>query len=211
MSNMSDTPTQRFDAQPPATPAGGRSRLPLILGIIGGVLLIAVIVLLVLLLGRNNGAPQAAGTDSPVPADSSGASSTPVPVPTVTVTETPAPSGNNGGGGGTAPQKPNGNNVLITQYTITPTTIKCSAGQTQLHITWKSVNGNVAFFGVNAVDAQAAGMGWNLPASGTDHDFGPFGAYPYMVSCNTTPNSYTITVDGNGSKQSLTIKLKQTP
>jgi hypothetical protein len=209
MSNMSDTPTQRFDAQPPATPADGRSRLPLILGIIGGVLLIAVIVLLILLLGKGNGSPQAAGTDSPVATESSGSSSTPVPVPTGTVTEAPPPSGNTGGGA--APQKPNGNNALITQYTITPSTIKCSAGQTALHIIWKSVNGNIAFFGVNTVDAQAGGMGWNLPASGTDHDFGAFGAYPYMVSCNTTPNSYTITVDGNGSKQSLTIKLKQIP
>ncbi len=209
MSDMSDTPTQRFDAQPPVTPADGRSRLPLILGIVGGVLLIAVILLLVLLLGKGNGSPHAAGTDSPVATDSTGSSATPVPVPTVTVTETPPPSGNTGGGA--APQKPNGNNVLISQYTITPSTIKCSAGQTALHITWKSVNGNIAFFGVNTVDAQAGGMGWNLPASGTDHDFGAFGAYPYMVSCNTTPNSYTITVDGNGSKQSLTIKLKQIP
>jgi hypothetical protein len=209
MSDMSDTPTQRFDAQPPVSSNENRSRLPLILGIVGAVLLVLVIVLLVLLLGKGNGAPQAAGTDSPVPTDSSGASSTPVPVPTVTVTETPAPGGNTGGGG--SPAKPNGSNVLITQYTITPTTIKCSAGQTQLHITWKSVNGNVAFFGVNTVDAQAGGMGWSLPASGTDHDFGAFSDYPYMVSCNTTPNSYTITVDGNGSKQSLTIPLKQVP
>jgi hypothetical protein len=210
MSDMSDTPTQRFDVQPPADSTQGRSRLPLILGVVGGVLLIAVIVLLVLLLGKGNGSPQAAGTDSPVATDSSDSSSTPVPVPTVTVTETPPPNGNTGGGGAT-PQNPNGNNVLITQYTITPSTIKCSAGQTALHIAWKSVNGNIAFFGVNTVDAQAGGMGWNLPASGTDHDFGAFGAYPYMVSCNTTPNSYTITVNGNGSKQSLTIKLKQIP
>jgi cytoskeletal protein RodZ len=202
---MSDAPTQGFDSQPPVNNDAAKSRLPLILGIIGGVLLILVIVLLVLLLGKNTATPTAAETTSP-PTDSSDSNSTPVPVRTVTVTETPPPSS-----GTVAPEKPNGNNVLITQYTITPSTIKCSADQTQLHITWKSVNGNVAFFGVNTVDAQAGGMGWNLPASGTDHDFGAFSAYPYMVSCNTTPNSYTLTVDGNGSKQSLTIKLKQTP
>jgi hypothetical protein len=173
MGSMSDAPTQRFDAQPPSSPQDGRrSPLPLILGIIGGALLIAVIVLLILLLGRNNATPTAANTNLPA-TDSGTSSSTPVPVPTVTVTETPPPTGNTGGGT-VAPQKPNGSNVLITQYTISPTTIKCSAGQTQLHITWKSLNGNAAFFGVNAVDAQAAGMGWTLPASGTDHDFGAF-------------------------------------
>jgi hypothetical protein len=215
MMRMSDAPTQRFDAQPPAQPPASpdgarKSPLPLILGIIGGALLIAVIILLVLLLGKNNGTPAASDTTIP-PTDASTTSSTPVPVPvpTVTVTEAPPPGGNTGGG--SAPQKPNGSNVLLAQYTISPTTIKCSSGQTQLHITWKSVNGYAAFFGVNTIDAQAAGMGWTLPASGSDHDFGAFSDYPYMVSCNTTPNSYAITVVGNGSKQTLAITLKQVP
>ncbi|HEY1530787.1 MAG TPA: hypothetical protein VGF80_08225 [Galbitalea sp.] len=210
---MSDAPTQRFDAQPPAQPPASpdgarKSPLPLVLGIIGGALLIAVILLLVLLLGKNNRTPAASDTTIP-PTDASTTNSTPVPVPTVTVTEAPPPGGNTGGG--SAPQKPNGSNVLLTQYTISPTTIKCSSGQTQLHITWKSVNGYAAFFGVNTIDAQAAGMGWTLPASGSDHDFGAFSDYPYMVSCNTTPNSYAITVVGNGSKQTLAITLKQVP
>jgi hypothetical protein len=209
MGAMSDTPTQRFDAQPPGNPGRGapKSRLPLVLGIIGGVLLIAVILLLVLLLGRNPTTTAAIGTDSPTPSDSGNGVPTPVPTPTVTVTVTPAPSGNQGGG--SPVQKPNGKNVLITQYTLSPTTLNCSAGQTQLHITWKSVNGYAAFFGVNTIDAQAAGMGWTLPANGSDHDFASFGDFPYTVSCSTDALSYTITVVGNGSKQSLTIPVKQ--
>jgi hypothetical protein len=203
-----DTPTQRFDAQSPANDGERKSRLPLILGIIGGVLLIAVIVLLVLLLGRNAAATTAASTDSPIPTDSSAASSTPVPTPTVTVTVTPAPTGNSGGG--SAPQKPNGKNVLITQYTISPSTVDCSAGapagSTNLHITWKSLNGNIAYFGVETVDAQAGGMGWNLPASGTQHDF-PAGYDPFTYVCGNSVQHFTITVVGIGSRQSLTFTV----
>ena len=203
-----DTPTQRFDAQAPASEDERKSRLPLILGIIGGVLLIAVIVLLVLLLGKNPATTSAVGTESPIPTDSSNASSTPVPTPTVTVTVTPAPTGNTGGG--SAPEKPNGKNVLITQYTISPSTVDCSAsapaGSTNLHITWKSLNGNIAYFGVETVDAQAGGMGWNLPASGTQHDF-PAGSDPFTYACGDSVQHFTITVVGIGSRQSLTFAV----
>jgi hypothetical protein len=206
---MSDnTPTQRFDAQPPATESEKRSsRLPLILGIVGGILLIAVIVLLVLLLGRGTSSPSAAGTDSPIPTDSSGAT-TPVPTPTVTVTVVPPQHGN---AGGSAPQKPNGNNVLITQYSISPTTVDCSsgapAGSTDLHISWKSVNGNAAYFGVETVDAQAAGEGFaNLPLSGTEHDF-PSGYDPFTYVCGDAKQDFTLTIVGIGSRQSLTITV----
>jgi hypothetical protein len=202
MSSMSDAPTQRFEAQPPPSSKGDapKSRLPLVLGIIGGVLLIAVIVLLVLLLGRNNSSTNAASTDSPTPTDTT--SSAPVPTPTVTVTVTAAPAA----GGGTAPAKPNGDNVLITNYTISPAHPDCSSGHADLDIAWKSVNGGTAFFGVNTTDAQEGGMGWNLPASGTQNDF-PAGYNPFEYTCGNASTSYTITVVGNGSKQSLTLTV----
>jgi hypothetical protein len=208
-----DTPTQRFDAQSAATgpvephEEDRKSRLPLILGIIGGVLLIAVIVLVVLLLGRTPKTDTASSaTDASTPSDSS--APTPIPTPTVTVTVTASPAPNSGGG--SAPQKPNGNNVLITQYTISPMTVDCSsgapAGSTDLHITWKSVNGGAAFFGVNTSDAMSGGMGWTLPASGTQHNF-PSGYDPYTYQCGNASSEYTITAIGNGSKQTFQITV----
>ena len=198
-----DTPTQRFDTQTPATGDQPRSRLPLILGIIGGALLIAVIVLFVLLLGKATPSPTASDTNAALPTDSNGPSSTPVPVPTVTITATAAP---NPGGGTAAPEKPNGHNVLITQYTISPLHPDCSSGHAYLNITWKAVNGGGAYFGVNTADAMESGMGWNLPASGTQNDF-PDGYHPFDYTCGNTSEPYTITVIGNGSKQSLTITV----
>jgi len=197
-----DTPTQRFET--PATPPPEahtderKTRLPLI----------AVIALVVVLLGRGNAITTAASTSSPVPTVT--VTAPPVPVPTVTVTVKPAPSG---GGGGTAPSKPNGNNVLITGYSISPTVVDCSstapAGAADLTISWKSVNGNDAFFGVNTVDAQAGGEGWNLPTTGTNHDFPSGAGDPYTYQCGDAQESFTITVIGNGSKQSLTITVKR--
>lgn len=197
-----DTPTQRFDAQIPAGETERRSRLPLLLGIIGGVLLIVVIVLLVLLLGRGSPTPTASGTDLPTAGNSNPGNSTPVPTVTVTVAATPAPNA----GGTTAPAKPNGNNVLITQYTISPLHPDCSSGHAYLNVTWKSVNGGGAYFGVNTADAMEGGMGWNLPASGTQNDF-PSGYHPFDYTCGVASVPYTITVIGNGSKQSLTITV----
>ena len=210
MGSMSDAPTQRFDAQPPASPEDEkRSRLPLILGIIGAALLVIVVVLLILLLSRGSGSPAAAGTNSPTPSDTSSPVSTPVPTPTVTVTVTPAPSNNSGGN--SAPQKPNGNNVLITQFTITPSVVDCGssapAGSNDLHITWKSVNGNAAYFGVETVDAQAAGEGFaNMPLSGTQHDF-PSGYDPFTYVCGDAKQDFTLTIVGIGSRQSLTVTV----
>ncbi len=109
-------------------------------------------------------------------------------------------------------RKPNGNNVLITNYAISPTLVDCSAsapaGAANLTIAWKSLNGNTAFFGVNTTDAQAAGMGWNLPASGSNLDFPSGAGNPYTYQCGDAQESFTITVVGNGSKQSLTITVR---
>ncbi len=211
-----DTPTQRFDQQPPSGPGrpngdetpGKRKRGPLIptLIAIGALLVAAVIVLGSILLDRSDGKPQAAATDSPT----NGSSNSPVPVPTptvtVTLTATPAP-----GGGGTS-QHPNGNNVLITHYSISPTTINCSssapADAANLTIKWTSLNGNIAYFGVNTVDAKTGGMGWNLPASGSDADF-PSGYHPFTYPCGTAQEEYTLSVYGNGSEQSLQIVVKR--
>ncbi|MEJ1230126.1 MAG: hypothetical protein WDM88_05100 [Galbitalea sp.] len=129
-------------------------------------------------------------------------------MPTVTVTVAPPVSPAHP----IQPVQPNGNNVLITGYTISPAQVDCStgapAGLGQLSIAWKSVNGNAAFFGVNTTDAQTGGMGWTLPPSGTQHDF-PSGNDPYSYQCGDAQEQFTITVVGNGSKQSETITVKR--
>lgn len=215
-----DTPTQRFDQQPAAaTPTSAakppRKRSPLIptLITVGAILLVAVVVLGSLLLTRKTDTPIAAGTDT-----ATNAPQTPGPTPTVTVTVTATPAPNNGGSGGGnsggGSQHPNGNNVLLTNYSISPMVVDCSSGApanaANLTVKWHSINGYIAYFGVNTVDAKAGGMGWNLPASGSDKDF-PTSSQPYQFPCGDAQQEYTITVLGQGSEQSLqlTVKRKQ--
>ncbi|MDQ1551413.1 MAG: hypothetical protein QOD50_835 [Actinomycetota bacterium] len=199
MSN--DTPTQRFDAQPPVGGEKRKSRLPLILGIIGGVLLVLVIILLILLLGPK-GTPTAAGTTSPIPtstaSDSPSPAPTPTPAPTQVVVPTPT----------AAP--PVNHNVTITGYSISPTKIDCSASAPanaqNLSISWHSINGKTAYFGVATNDAQSGGMGWILPPNGNQHNF-PSGYDPYQYQCGNASQTYTITIVGPTGKVSKTVKI----
>jgi hypothetical protein len=200
-----DTPTQRFDT--PATPAQTdgsekerKSRLPLILGIIGGVLLIAVIILLILLLNKGG---SASPTSSPTPTATPSASPSPTPTPTPTQTAPPTHTA--------AP--PVNTNVTITGYSVSGPgggKIDCSVGAPAsaqyLTISWTSVNGVHAYFGVNTTDAEANGMGWVLPPNGDQTDF-PSGYNPYSYICGNASQTYTITVTGPSGKVSKTIQI----
>ena len=201
-----DTPTERFDAATPAAapaaaPASKSRRTLIILIIIGAIFLIAVLVLLGVLLARGAGTPTASGTTTP----SATPSETPSAIPTPSATPTPTPT----------PTKtvdpPPSTNVDIKDFTA-QTTSKCdktTKNAVYVDISWTSVNGTVAYFGVNTPDAETGGMGWMLPASGSDKDF-PAGYSPYEFICSNSSNSYTITVVGNGSKQSQTVVVKNT-
>lgn len=201
-----DTPTQRI----PQDELGeelveerkkSRTLMYILIGI-GAVLIIAIIVLLIFLFGGNNGAatadpttsssPSASPTESATPTPT--ATPTPEPVPTVTVTAAP-------------PQPADDGNVKVQSFSVSPTTCNTPGETVTLQVKWKSTNGNIAYFGVNTGDAQSAGMGWDLPASGSDADF-PAGYSPYQVTCPTDTVNYTITVVGNGSKASKTVTLR---
>ncbi len=205
-----DTPTQRL----PQNEAGdelveerkkSRALLFVLIGV-GAALLVAIIVLLIILFGGGGGTPSADPTasntpsatptqsDSPTPSATPTPTPTPEPVPVVTVTAAP-------------PQNPDDGNVRITSFSISPTTCNTPGEPVTLHVSWKSSNGNIAYFGVNTTDAQSGGMGWDLPATGDDGDF-PSGYSPYSVTCPDDKASYTITVVGNGSKASKTVTLK---
>jgi hypothetical protein len=201
-----DTPTQRFDVQPASAEPheeARKSRLALILGIIGGVLLLVVILLLILLL-RTQGTPLAAATDSPTPSASPSPSPGPAPAPTPTPTVIAPP----------PPPPPVDHNVTITGYSISPAQIDCSstapADAANLSISWHSLNGTTAYFGVNTGDAQSGGMGWMLPPNGTQHDF-PTGYDPYPYQCGNATESFTITIVGNGHKVSKIITIHRKP
>ena len=209
-----DTPTQRID-----TPAHGdveeaieqqgkKSRgLLIALIAIGALLLIGVIIVLIILLGRN-GTPVAVGTTTPTPTVSDTPSQTPTasttptstPVPTTTPTTPPPP-----------PPPPPSTKPSITSYSISPGQIDCSGGTPDLSIHWKSVNGKNAYFGVNTNDAMTGGMGWVLPPTGSDADF-PAGYHPYQALCGNDSTEYTITILGNdGSKVSKKFTVTKKP
>jgi hypothetical protein len=208
MSNMSDAPTQRFDAQPPANPDEKKSRLPLILGIVGGVLLILVIILLVVLFhGRAN--PQAAGTDNPTPTATSSASASPSPSATPSPTPTPSPSHT------TAPPPPPSNGPAISTWLVNNSTgpvVYCDTSapvQTPIQLGFKWVSSNVTkvFFGIGTTDASAGPYFSNLPPSGDNSNF-PAGEQEVDYGCPSHSQTYTLTVIGaNNAKVSKTVTV----
>jgi hypothetical protein len=203
-----DTPTQRFDAQPaPAGPGEGgpRSRLPLVLGIVGGVLLLAVVLLLVLLL-RGQSTPQAAGTNSPIASTTPSASVTPTIPP---VTATPAPSKSHT----TAPPPPPSNSPAISTFLVNNSTspvIYCDTSapvQTPIQLSFKWVSSNVTqvYFGIGTNDASEGPYFSNLPPSGDNSNF-PAGQQEVDYGCPSHSQQYTITVIGaHNAKVSKTV------
>jgi cytoskeletal protein RodZ len=207
-----DTPTQRFEpppAQPQPSPPDDerKSRLPLVLGIVGGVLLIAVIVLLVLLLGRSTSASDAGSTTSPTP------TSTPSPTPTHTESASPTPTPTPTQSHTTAPPPAAGPAIqtFLVDNSTSPVVL-CntnSPNPTEIDLTfqWASTNVSRVYFGVDTNDASQGALFSNLPPSGTQADF-PSGYNPYPYPCPTASEKYTLTVVGaGGAKVSRTITV----
>ncbi len=205
-----DTPTQRFD-QAPANPADTgepdepkRSRALLItLIVVGAVLLAAIVVILVLLLNRGSGT-DTVSTSSPTPTVTP--SATPSSTPSRTPSGTPSPTTSTS----SAPIPPPQPALTINSFSAGSPTVACdnrTGNPIAMSFSWTSTNGSQAFFGVNTSDAQAGGMGWNLPPTGTSADF----PYEYDYPCYNAQTSFTITVvDAGGHKQSKTITVKNT-
>lgn len=93
-------------------------------------------------------------------------------------------------------------------FTATTTSVcDCKTGNSVYgDISWTSVNGIAAYFGVDTNDAEKNGMGWTLPPSGNQND-SPSGYSPNEFRCSDAQQSYTITVVGNGSKRSQTVTV----
>ncbi|HEU0205293.1 MAG TPA: hypothetical protein VFQ74_01205 [Pseudolysinimonas sp.] len=167
---------------------------------LGALLLIGLIIVLIVLLGRD-GTPTAVGTTSPSASGPASQTATASATPTVTTTPTTT----------TAPPPPPSTTPSITGYTISPSTLDCSNGTPDLSIHWTSANGKNAYFGVNTDDAMTGGMGWVLPPNGSDADF-PDGYHPYQALCSNDSTEYTLTILGNdGSKVSKKFPVTKQP
>ena len=201
-----DTPTQRFDVQPEPGGSGEgkpKSRLPLVLGILGGVLLLVVVLLLVLLL-RGQGTPQAAGTTSPILSTTSSTSSTPTTPP---VTPTATPSGSHT----TAPPPPKqSTDPAFTKFVVQSAINSCSSGPYYtgtppiIQVTWATVRTNSVWI-IQGTDDAADAQFMQLPVSGNQSNF------PYEIDfeCGSPSATYTMTIVGSNGKhlsKSWTIK-----
>jgi hypothetical protein len=202
-----NTPTQRFDAVPPANDDGARkSRLPLILGIVGGVLLVAIIILIIVLL-HGKGSPSSAGTSSPLPTET--ASTSPSPTPSATPTPTPTPTHT------TATPPPPSNGPVISTWLVNNSTspvIYCNTKAPvitpiQLSFKWVSSNVSKVYFGIDDTDASAGPYFSNLPPSGDNSDF-PSGEQEVDYQCPKHSEIYTLTVIGaHNAKVSKTVTV----
>ncbi len=210
-----DAPTERFDGvvtppprAPDAPPGGagegkGSRRLLVTLIVVGVALLLAILIVLFVLLARGNGAtviPSASASMTPNTAPSMAPSPTPSVTPTSTTTATKS-----------AVPPPAPTTLAITSFTA-KLTAQCDSktgNPVYLKVAWASKNGIAAYFGVNTADAETGGQGWTLPPSGNQNDF-PSGYVPFVFPCGNTSQNYTITIVGNGTKQSKTVKVVNT-
>ena len=201
-----DTPTQRFDAQPPVATSGEpkkKSRLAVILGIVGGILLL-VVILLVVLLVKSQGTPQAAGTNIPI------ATTTPSATPTVT-TPPVTPTASQSTSHTTAPPPPpTSTDAAFTKFVVQTAINSCSSGPyytgtpPTVNVTWATVRTDSAWIVQGTSDAADSGF-MQIPVSGNQSNF------PYEIdfSCDTPSSTYTITLVGSNGKhvsKSWTIK-----
>lgn len=198
-----DTPTVPFDSptsprESPPDPEKGRSRAIIIaLSIIGGLLLIAVVVLLTLLLSGRLGAQQPG--PSPDPSTSPLASQDPIPSdtpssdPTESSAETAEPTE-------TSPPPPPP--AIIASYVASPKTVDCSGGgPVPVTFSW-STSGAKVSFGVGTEFADSQPLETDLPAAHS---------YQWNYQCGQSGNRqvYSIAVFDNGSnviaRQTVTV------
>jgi hypothetical protein len=203
-----DTPTERFDAQPAPAQSSDenrKSRLPLILGIIGGVLLLAVILLLVLLL-KGPSKPLAAGTSTPIPSSTPSASASPT-TPPATPTATPSQAHTTAPA---PPPPPQSTDAAFTKFIVQSTINTCSSGPyytgtpPTVNVTWATVRTDSAWIVQGTSDAADSKFE-QIPVSGNQSNF----PYSLDFNCSDPSNTYTITLVGSNGKhvsKSWTIK-----
>lgn len=196
--HAADAPTERF-AQPTAPNTGGtppknpekKSKTMIIaLSIIGGLLLIAVIVLLTLLFARGFGGPPA-----PTPDVSASPSVSAGPSPSASPSSSPSPSTEPS----TAPAPPPPTGPTFATFTA-PSAATCTDANptSQITFSWSSADAVKAWFGVHTTNAKAAPFE-EVPTTAT---------YTFDYQCGNDSEFYTVTLEdasGNLTHKTVTI------
>ena len=202
-----DTPTERFTPPTPdravetqVSPSHdneGKSRkLAIWLAVLGGLLLIAVVVLLALLFAR--------GTDEASPAPTT----TTTPTPEVTAIETPSatPSETPSSAPSTPPSPstpPVSTGPVFNSFSPkNNSSVGCTteSGGTPVTFTWTSTGATEAAIGVGTLDAFTGFYEAGLPASGS---------YTLNYQCNLASQIYTVSIKGVSGQTNKTITLKR--
>jgi hypothetical protein len=178
-----------------ATDRERSKRLIIVLSVIGGILLIAIIVLLVSLLARG-GEPLPAPTDSPTPT----ASSTPTATPTPSASPTPTPTATSSPTSTPTPPPPPSEG--ISSFDVDKDRVDCG-GQSSVPVQFDwAANGVQLWFGVGTTNAKDAPQDSFPLVYSLDFDY----------SCGQPSGSqiYTITVqESNGTIESETIEIRE--
>ncbi|HWM33515.1 MAG TPA: hypothetical protein VNR36_04680 [Pseudolysinimonas sp.] len=201
-----DTPTQRFEVQEDLQEEKQKSRgLMIALIAAAGLLIATLIVLVIILLPKGSGDPQAGDTQSPEP----GISETPAPEPTVSEVPTP-----NAEPEPTQqpqqPQQPSG--PAITSFTVSPGTVYCNTQapvqpQNQyLSISWSTVGADEIRIGTYDPYGDYSTRYYNLPPNGNASSIGQ----DVIYQCPEATQTWRIEIVANGKvfKKEVTIKNK---
>jgi hypothetical protein len=198
-----DTPTQRFPTPDGDAPTQRletaelredlheqetRSR-GLLVGLIiaGALLLVAIVVLIVFLLGRSSGQPQAGDTATPAPSETS---ATPSPTPSETATTLPPPP---------AP-------LAIDSFASDPATVFCNTSDSPgvnnnqyISFSWRTTSADTVALGAYDPYGDYAIMYVNLPVNGSTDDAGL-----QQITFNCPEESQVWRLEASGDGQTVT-------
>lgn len=217
---MSDeTPTEKF--YPPTEPLGPppqasasaqaatevspKSRtLTIVLSVIGGLLLIAVVIVLTLLFsgafGKSDSGivpPPASASPSVSPSVSPSASPSPSPSESPSASPSATPSSS------PSPTTPPSTGPVFTSFSPSNnTSVGCTNNSDPVAVTftWSSTGANEAAIGVGVTDAYAGAYETGLP---------PSGSYTLDYQCSEASQIYTVSIRGSSGQTNKTVTLKR--
>ncbi len=194
---------QRPGGPPPQGPSHGRAggtpnrsrTLIIVLSIIGGLLLVAVAVVLTLLITGK------LGTSQPAPLPSTSASGTPSASPSQepSASPSPSPSKSPNTSPSASPPPAQASPTFVTFSPANNTSVGCTSDSAvTVTFTWTSAGASEAAIGVGTTNAFAQPYQAGLPPSGTfDLDY----------QCTVASQIYTVSIKGSGGQTNRTITL----
>lgn len=193
-------PTAPLPVTPPPAPSGRRTVI--ILASVGGVLLVALLVLVGVLIGRGT-APTAAPTESSsAAATPTETSPSPTPTPTPSQTEDDDDDDKGPGNGGPGKHDTETSNGAIESFEVNTAKVDCKkATSVPLHFEWEA-EGAQLWFGVGTENAKAAPYGSYALEDEIDID--------YQCGQDGKKQIYTVTVElASGDINSATLTVTE--